>query len=63
MSTKSQMKSMIDAGARPVLDKNKTKLMLAQGRSRTALSKDDGAPTKAGLSGRSSRGNPSPLLD
>ena len=49
MSTNLRMKSTIDAGARPALNKNKTKLMLAQGRSRTALSKDDGTPTKAGL--------------
>ncbi len=41
---------MIDAVARPVpATRNKTKLMLSHGRLRTALSKDDGTPTKAGL--------------
>ena len=50
MSTKQRVKSMIDAGARPVPAKrNRTKLMLSHGRLRTALSKDDGTPTTSGL--------------
>ena len=52
---------MIDAGVRPVLDKrNKTTLMLKHGQQRARLSKDDGAPTKAGLFWESLTGQPLP---
>ena len=41
---------MIDAGARPQLDKrNKTQLMLRSANSFARLSKNDGEPTKVGL--------------
>ena len=50
MSTKQRVKQLIDAGARPALDKaNKSHLILRSGRTFTRLSKDDGDPTKAGL--------------
>ena len=61
MSTKQRVKYMIDAGAQPVPAKrNRSKLMLNHGHHRTALSKDDGTPTIAGLFWESLSGQPLP---
>ena len=50
MSVRQRVQNLIDAGARPRLDKrNKTQLMLRAANSSARLSKDDGEPTKAGL--------------